>query len=187
MITEADILKIFEDSNALLKGHFLLSSGLHSDKYLQCALVLQRTDIASKLCSEIAGEFKDNSVDVVVSPAIGGIIVGQEVARALKCRAIFCEKEDGKMVFRRGFSVEKGSRALVVEDVVTTGGSIKRVADTVASYGGNVIGYGCIVDRSGEKQDFELNSLLKVHVKTYKPQECPMCKEGIAIRKPGSK
>ncbi len=186
MIKEADVLKIFEDSNALLNGHFLLSSGLHSDRYLQCALVLQHAGIASRLCGEIAEKFRDDAVDVVVSPAIGGIVVGQEVARALKCRAIFCEKENGKMVLRRGFSVEKGSRAIVVEDVITTGGSIMRVADTVRNEGADVIGYGCIVDRSGEEQDFELKSLLKIHVKTYKPQECPMCAKGVAFRKPGS-
>lgn len=187
MLTENDVLKIFEDSRALMKGHFLLSSGLHSDRYLQCALVLQYTEAASKLCGEIAGKFRDTAVDIVVSPAVGGIIVGQEVARALKCRALFCEKEEGKLVLRRGFSIEKGSRVLVVEDVVTTGGSIKKVADTVEEEGGKVIGYACIVDRSGEKQDFDLESLLRVKANTYKPEECPMCREGMEFVRLGSK
>jgi orotate phosphoribosyltransferase len=187
MLTEKDVLKTFQDSEALLSGHFILSSGLHSDRYLQCALVLQHAELSYRLCAELAERFRNDAIEVVISPAIGGIIVGQEVARALDCMAIFCEKENGKLILRRGFSIKKGSRALVVEDVITTGGSIKRVADIVRENGGIVAGYGCIVDRSGEKLDFKLEKLLSVQAKTYKPEECPMCSQGISFKRPGSR
>jgi len=186
-MTGNEVLKIFRDKGALLNGHFRLSSGLHSDTYLQCALLLQHTELAASLCAELAGFFKNAEVDVVISPAIGGSVVGQEVGRHLKSRAIFCEKEEGKLKLRRGFSIRKGERVLVVEDVVTTGGSIRKVGDIAIECGGEIAGYGCIVDRTGGAADTQLKSLIKVNASVYGPLACPMCKEGVEICRPGSK
>lgn len=188
-MTEKDVLKLFEKHNALLTGHFKLSSGLHSEKYLQCALILQYPDIAAKLSKELVKKFEEN-IDVVIGPALGGIILAYEVARALKVRGLFSERHEGKMVLRRGFSIEKGEKALVVEDVITTGGSTKEVIEVVKSYGGNVVGVGSIIDRSGkQKVDFgaSFHALAKINVETFEEKNCPLCKKGLPITKPGSR
>lgn len=188
-MTREEALQIFRDTGALLDGHFRLTSGLHSPQYFQCAKVLQYPHYAEKLCREIANHFKDEKIDVVVSPAIGGIVVGQEVARLLGCRAIFAERENGAMTLRRGFEINPAERVLVVEDVVTTGGSLKEVVELAKSAGAAIVGVGFIVDRSAGKVTFDVPgyAVLQMKVVTYQPESCPLCKEGIPIEKPGSR
>ena len=186
---ENDILAIFEKTNALLKGHFLLTSGRHSNQYFQCALVLQYPEYLEKLATIIANYFKDMEIDTVISPAIGGICVGQEVARLLKKKFIFAEREDTKLTLRRGFSISENEKLLVCEDVVTTGGSVFEVMEIVKEAKGVNAGVGMIVDRSNGKVSFGLPqvSALKLDVVSYKPEECPICKQGIPVVKPGSR
>ena len=184
-----DILKIFEEKGALLKGHFLLSSGLHSDTYLQCALVLQYPDLASLLTEELTKNLEVEKVDVVIGPALGGIILAYELARKIGARAIFAERVEGKMQLRRGFTVHKGERVLLVEDVITTGASLKEVEDLVREKGGIIAGIGAIVDRSGGNSLFgsEVKALLTLKIQNYLPEKCPLCKKGIPLTVPGSK
>ncbi|MDD5423418.1 MAG: orotate phosphoribosyltransferase [Candidatus Omnitrophica bacterium] len=189
-MTEKDVLKIFEDNNALLTGHFKLSSGLHSEKYLQCALVLQYPEIAGKLSEELAKKFSNvGKIDLVIGPALGGVTLAYEVARALGVRGLFTERQEGKMVLRRGFAIKAGEKALVVEDVVTTGGSTKEVIDVVKACGGVVAGVGSVIDRSSAPVDFGVPfaALAKVKVETYKEEVCPLCKKGVPISRPGSR
>ncbi len=186
---ENDILEIFKKTGALLQGHFLLTSGRHSNMYFQCAKVLQYPEYTEQVCSIIADYFKDYDIDTVISPAMGGIIVGQEVARQLNKRSIFAEREDKKLTLRRGFTIDKGEKILVCEDVVTTGGSVFEVIDIVKDLGGEVVGVGFIVDRSNGKVDFGYpqKSTMKMEVVSYTPEECPLCKENIPVVKPGSR
>lgn len=189
-MNQTEILQIFNDSGALLKGHFKLSSGLHSDEYLQCALVLQYPQYADRLCKELAEEFKDQKIDLVVGPALGGVIVSYEVARHLGARSIFAERQMGKMTLRRGFVVKKGERALVVEDVVTTGGSVKEILEILKKQNAEIAGIGAIVDRSKPATDFgriKFHALIKLDLNTYTQKNCPLCKENIPIIKPGSR
>lgn len=186
-----EVRELFEKENALLSGHFLLSSGLHSDTYFQSALVLQYPELAEMLAIELKYKLQSmlSFIDIIVSPALGGIVIGQELGRALECRAIFCERVDGKLTLRRGFEILQKERCLVVEDVITTGLSTHEVISVVKSQGGDVTAVASIVDRSGGKADFGVPkySLLDLNVKTYKPEECPMCKNGIKLIKPGSR
>ncbi len=184
-----NILEIFKKTNALLSGHFLLTSGRHSNQYFQCAMVLQYPEYNGILASIIAEQFKDKEIDTVISPAIGGICVGQEVARQLNKKFIFAEREDSKLTLRRGFSINEGEKFLVCEDVVTTGGSVFEVMDIVKENKGTVVGVGMIVDRSNGKVDFGVPqvSTLKLDVVSFQPDECPLCKEGIPAVKPGSR
>lgn len=189
-MTRQSLLKIFKSKNALLKGHFLLSSGLHSDKYIQCALLLQYPEIAERLAEQLVKKLNQVKIDVVISPALGGVIIGQEIARKLKCRAIFAERnKNGKMELRRGFKIIPGEKCLIVEDVITTGGSTKEVIDIVKNSCGEVVGVCAIVDRTQKKiqLDFPIVSLLKLKIKTYLPDKCPMCKANLKISKPGSR
>lgn len=198
-MTEKSILKIFKSEKALLSGHFLLSSGLHSPNYMQCALLLQKPWIAERLCRALAQKIKKGGarltaplpkIDVVIGPALGGVVVSYELGRALKVRAIFAERVEGAFVLRRGFSIKKGEKVLVVEDVVTTGKSTNEVIEVVRQNEGKVAGVASIVDRSDLLLPFQVPfySLLKIHIKTYKPEECPLCKEGkTALTKPGSR
>ena len=174
---ERTLLKIFEQTGALLDGHFLLTSGLHSPRYLQCALVLQHPEHAEFVGRELAAKFSDDRVDVVVAPAIGGIIVAHETARAIGVRALFTEREAGVMTLRRGFRLSRGERVLVVEDVVTTGGSTRETIDAVINADGVVIGAGSIVDRSDGAVDLGVRrqALLTLDVPAYDPSECPLC------------
>lgn len=183
------LLQIFRSTEALLEGHFLLSSGLHSPQYCQCAKVMQYPHHLEALCAEIASHFSSAKVDVVISPAIGGITVGQEVGRQLRCRTIFAERESGTMTLRRGFAILPGERVLAVEDVVTTGGSIKEVIELVRSHHGQVVGVGFIFDRSAGKVEFDVPqfSLLKMDVVTYESNSCPLCEQGLSLVKPGSR
>jgi orotate phosphoribosyltransferase len=186
---ENQILEIFKKTGALLHGHFLLTSGRHSDKYFQCAKVLQYPEYTEQVCKIIADHFKDYEIDTVISPAMGGIIVGQEVARQLNKKSIFAEREDKKLTLRRGFSIEPGEKILVCEDVVTTGGSVFEVIDILKEQGGEVVGVGFIVDRSNGKVEFGYpqKSTMKMEVISYTPEECPLCKENIPLVKPGSR
>lgn len=188
-MTQQQILTIFKTAGALLEGHFLLTSGLHSPQYFQCARVLQNPDLAHQLSQELARQYSGIKPDVVASPALGGIIVGHEVARALGCRSIFAEREAGAMAFRRGFAIEAGEKVLVVEDVVTTGGSVKEVMNLVTASGGELIGVGFLVDRSGGQAQFSvpMQSLLQLKVVTYKPDQCPLCEQKLPLIKPGSR
>jgi len=188
-----EVLKIFEENKALLTGHFLLSSGLHSPRYLQCALVLQHAAIAERLCAELAAQARaDNQIgkiDLVIAPAMGGIIVAHEVARALGVRALFTERQESVMTLRRGFRIDPGERALVVEDVVTTGGSTREVMDVVRAQRGEIVGTGSLIDRSGGQIDLGVpfHALASLEVESYDAANCPLCKEGSQAIKPGSR
>lgn len=188
-LNDTEILKIFQDTGALLNGHFLLTSGRHSNVYFQCAKVLQYPEYTEKICALIADHFREASIDTVISPAIGGIIVGQEVARQLNKKSIFAEREDKKLNLRRGFTLEKGEKVLVCEDVVTTGGSVFEVIDIVKECGAEVAGVGFIVDRSNGKVNFNYPqfSTISLDVKSYTPEECELCKNGVELVKPGSR
>ena len=187
---ESEILHHLRSTGALLHGHFLLRSGLHSDQYFQGALLLQHTLIASELCAVLAQPWQDSAIDLVLSPAIGGIIVGQELGRALKPRAVFAEKDDESgLILRRGFEIKPGERILIGEDVVTRGGRVQQAIDLARSYGGNVVGVATLIDRSAGQVDFGVpyRSLMQLNLPTYTPEECPMCQQGLPIDKPGSK
>jgi orotate phosphoribosyltransferase len=183
------ILEIFRTSQALLQGHFLLTSGYHSPTYFQCAKVLQYPAYTTKLCSEMIKKTGLLELEAVVSPAIGGIVVGQEVGRLLNKRAIFTEREEGKMAFRRGFEVQENEKVLVVEDVVTTGGSVLEVIELVQRAGGVPVGVAVIVDRSNGQVEFPVPyySLIALEAVKYAPEECPLCKAGEPLVKPGSR
>ena len=188
-----EVLRIFEQQEALLKGHFLLSSGLHSSRYLQCALVLQHPAVAEKVCSALAarvlGDDRIPRIDVVIAPALGGVLVAYEVARTIGVRALFTERQDGTMSLRRGFRLEPGEHALVVEDVVTTGGSTREVMEVVTKHGGVVVGAGSLIDRSGGTVDLGVpcHALAVLDVPVYQPAECPLCRDGSPAIKPGSR
>lgn len=186
---EKEALKAFEDNSAILRGHFLLTSGRHSDKYLQCALVMQHPRLCAELAEVIASKLPPVSVDAVIGPAMGGITLAYELGRRLGTRALFAEREEGRMALRRGFSLNAGERVLVCEDVVTTGGSAKEVADMAASMGCQVAAVACLVDRSGGKVElgYPLISVLKLEVVSWPAEECPLCKAGSVPYKPGSR
>ena len=188
-MTEEQIVKILKESGALLTGHFQLRSGLHSDHFFQAALLLQYPDKAEVVCRHLAGKFAKVEIETVISPAVGGLIVGQEVARALGCRAIFADKEDGQLVLKRGFRIRKGEKVLVAEDVVTKGGRVQQTIDLVRSFGGDVVGVAVIVDRSGgdAKFDVPFYSALKLDLPTFDPAACPLCAKKLPIDRPGSK
>lgn len=183
------VLDLFRKSGALLEGHFRLSSGLHSDRYLQSALVLQYPEFAEALGRALAARSRHLQPTVVLSPAMGGIVIGQETGRALGVRAIFAERQDGAMTLRRGFTLSPSDRVLVVEDVITTGGSTRETAAVAEAIGAQVIGAAAIVDRGAGTTDFSLplQALVELEVPTYAPEACPMCARGEAIVKPGSR
>jgi orotate phosphoribosyltransferase len=188
-MTRDELLNLFRRSGALLEGHFRLSSGLHSAGYLQCALVLQHPDHATALGRAIADRTRDLGATVVLSPALGGVIIGQEVGRALGVRAIFAERQDGALVLRRGFMVADNDRVLVIEDVLTTGGSTRETIQVARAAGAQVVGAASIVDRSAGTVRFDVPfvSLLDMSMATYEPGACPLCAQGIAVVKPGSR
>jgi orotate phosphoribosyltransferase len=188
-MTSEQVLDIYQKTGALLSGHFLLSSGLHSEQYLQSALVLQQPEIATKLCAALAENFKDSTIEVVIAPALGGVFVSHETARALGVRAIFAERVSGEMMLRRGFMIKPGERVLVVEDVITTGKSTKETIDVVQKAGGVVVAAAALIDRSGGKADIGVpyKSLVTLAVPAYTPEMCPLCKAGSKPTKPGSR
>lgn len=187
--SDQQLLSIFQETGALLEGHFQLTSGLHSPRYLQCALVLQYPQHAEMVGRSLAAHFSNERIDTVVAPAIGGIVVGYETARAAGARTLFAEREGGSMTLRRGFSISPGERVLVVEDVVTTGGSTRETIEAVRRAGGEVVGAGSMVDRSGGAVDLGLRrvALLTLDVPAYDPASCPLCQAGTPAIKPGSR
>jgi orotate phosphoribosyltransferase len=189
IVNQEEVLDIYRRTGALLSGHFLLSSGLHSDRYLQSALVLQQPDIATRLCAELAAHFKDQKIEVVIAPALGGVFVSHETARALGVRALFAERVNGELTLRRGFTIKPGERVLVVEDVITTGKSTRETIEVVKKAGGAVIAAASLVDRSGGKADLGVpyQSLVTLDVPSYAAESCPMCKAGSSPVKPGSR
>jgi orotate phosphoribosyltransferase len=188
-IDPGDVLDRFRRAGALLEGHFRLTSGLHSPGYLQCALVLQHPGDAEALGAAIAARVRELGVHAVLSPALGGIVIGQEVGRALGVRAIFAERQDGRLTLRRGFALDPGERVLVVEDVVTTGGSTRETIDVARAAGAVVVGAAAIVDRSGGQQqiDVPFHVLVEISLPTYDPAACPLCLSGQPVVKPGSR
>jgi orotate phosphoribosyltransferase len=188
-MTRDELLNLYRTSGALLEGHFRLTSGLHSPGYLQCALVLQHPKHAEALGRAIAERVRDLRATVVLSPALGGVVIGQEVGRALGVRAIFAERQDGKLALRRGFTLAADDRVLVVEDVMTTGGSTRETIEVAKAAGGQVVGTASIVDRSGGTIRFDVpfTSLLEIALPTYDPEQCPLCAQGLAVVKPGSR
>lgn len=190
MITEKEIMGILEETEALKEGHFKLTSGMHSAQYVQCAMLLRFPDKAEIIAKALAEKFKDEKIDLVVGPAVGGIIIAYEVARALGVPSIFAERDQGEMTLKRGFSIKPGERVVVIEDVITTGGSTQEVADLVTKLGGEVVAAGSIVDRSSEKNlkiSVPFRSLIKLKIPVYKEEDCPLCKEGSKPYKPGSR
>jgi orotate phosphoribosyltransferase len=183
-------LEILKEAGALMEGHFVLTSGRHSGQYCQCIRALERPEYAEELGRMIADLFRDERVDVVVAPALGGIVIGYEVARALKVRSMFAERVEGDMILRRGFKVNPGERVLIVEDVVTTGGSVREVASLVREAGGEVVGFGFIMDRSGGGADLggPARALHTAAMESYEASACPLCATGeIEPVKPGSR
>ena len=185
----ADVIERFKRSGALLEGHFRLTSGLHSSGYLQCALVLQHPREAEALGTALAARVRDLRPEAVLSPALGGIVIGQEVGRVLGVRALFAERQEGKLHLRRGFRLEPGERVLVVEDVVTTGLSTRETIEVARAAGAEVVGAAAIIDRSGGQQalDVPFYALATVLLPTYEPAECPQCLTGEPVIKPGSR
>ncbi len=189
-----EILSILKETEAFLDGHFVLSSGLHSPNYVQCALVLQHTELAERFGRLMAELYKGKGIEVVISPALGGIVIGHEVARALGVKAIFAERVSAgigsvKMTLRRGFGIKSGEKVLVVEDVITTGGSTKEIIEVVNDNGESIVGIACLIDRSRGKADFGVpaKSLVTFDIETYDPESCPLCEKGIPVVKPGSR
>jgi len=190
MLNEKRVIEILEESKVLLKGHFLLTSGRHSNEYMQCAQILQYPEFTEELAKGLAEEFKEDKIDMVIGPAMGGVIIAYEMARQLKVKNLFAERENGKMVLRRGFTIPEGTRVLIAEDVITTGGSVVEVAEVVKEQGGEVVGVAVLVDRSNGAINFgtKLRAALTTEVKSYEAQECTLCKEGkIDLVKPGSR
>jgi len=180
---------LFKKSGAFMEGHFLLSSGLHSPQYVEKFRVLEYPDYTEALCRDIAEHFKNDSIELVIGPMTGGIVLAHEVAKALKVKSMFTERVDNVMSLRRGFSFKEGTKILLVEDIVTTGGSIFEVIKVIRELGGDIRGVGYLVDRSGGKVDFGVKQypLVKLDIVTYQPDNCPLCKNGIELIKPGSK
>lgn len=187
-MTEKEVEDLLIETSAIMEGHFLLTSGLHSPRYVEKFNVLQKPVYTEKLCRAMAEKFKDANIETVVGPVTGGILLAHETGKALGTRAIFTERENGKMTFRRGFTLHEGERVLIVEDIVTTGGSIREVIDVVKAHGGIPVAVSMLVDRSGGKATFgdvPSTALLHMDVQTYKPEECPLCKAGIPMTKRG--
>jgi orotate phosphoribosyltransferase len=188
---EMEIMEMFRKTGAYRQGHFKLSSGLHSGAYLQCALVLQNPIIAARLCSSLATKFAQNTPDVVIGPALGGVVIAYELARALGARAIFSERDaSGIMKLRRGFRVSPSLRVLIAEDVLTTGRSVREVIDLLKEDGVTPVGVAALVDRAGTALDFggiKHEGLIKLNIPTFDPSSCPLCQEGLPLEKPGSR
>ena len=187
-MTENQVKELFLKTNAIMEGHFLLTSGLHSPMYVEKFNVLQHPKYTEQLCQALAEKFADQNIETVVGPVTGGILLAHEVGKALGTRAIFTERENGKMAFRRGFKLAPGERVLIVEDIVTTGGSVKEVIDVVLESGAIPVGVGLLVDRSGGKIDFgtvPYQALLHLDVTTYAPETCPLCQNNVPMTKRG--
>ena len=191
MLSYKESLKILKETNALLEGHFVLSSGLHSDKYVQCAQLLSKPNKAKEICLSLADKIKENfkSIDLIVSPAMGGVVIGYEIGRILDKETIFAERVNGKFELRRGFKIKKNQKILIVEDVITTGKSSLECADMLNKLNGNVIGYACIIDRSNDKSLIKKSfvSQIKIEIPTYNKDELPDHLKKLNPTKPGSR
>lgn len=187
-MNQAEILEIFEKEGAVQKGHFLLSSGLHSDTYIQCAKVLQHPHLSESLADELAKGFEPSSVDLVLSPALGGIIIGYMVALAMRRRMVFAERVQGKLCIRRGLEIREKERALIVEDVITTGGSIAELMDLLDDAGACAVGVASLIERGGGR-DFGVakKALVALEASAWEQPECPLCREGVKLEEPGSR
>lgn len=188
-MNEAEVRQLFVDSGAIMEGHFLLTSGLHSPLYVEKFQVLQYPEYTAKLCAALAARFVSDHIELVVGPVTGGVLLAHEVGKSLGTRAIFTERENGKMTLRRGFVIKPGERVLIVEDIVTTGGSVDEVISVVRQQGGTPVAVGMLVDRSGGKVDFGIPSqaLLHLTVDTYMTEQCPLCAAGKPFTKRGSR
>ena len=188
-MTESEVLDLFRESGALLEGHFRLSSGLHSDRYLQSALVLQHPDFAERIGRALAARLEHLQPTAILSPALGGIVIGQEVGRAMQVRALFAERQDGKLLLRRGFTLSPDDRVVVVEDVITTGGSTRETIAVADASGATVLGAAAIIDRGSDpgRLDLPLQALVRMDVPAYPPDSCPLCARGVPVVKPGSR
>jgi orotate phosphoribosyltransferase len=188
-MTEKEILQIFKDAGAFLEGHFILSSGLHSPHYIEKFRILEQPKYTEMLCAEIANNFKNQDITVVAGPMTGGIILAYETARQLGIKAIFTERTEGKMKFRRGFKLSPADKVLIVEDIITTGGSVFEVIEEVRNSGAKIAGLGYLVDRSSGRINFNIpaKALLTLEVTAYQPNDCPLCKTGSKAVKPGSR
>ena len=188
-MTQKDFEKIFQDCGALMNGHFLLSSGLHSDAYLEKFRIFERPDIHSTIISELLDRFQGLSVDTILGPALGGVIMASEAGRQLGVRAVYAEKENGKLTLRRGFQLHQGERVLILDDIVTTGGSVKETIKIAENAGVEIAGIGIMADRSGGKTDFGYpqKALMTLSLPVYDPSSCPVCAQGIPLVKPGSR
>lgn len=188
-MTKEEKIQLLKDAHVLQTGHFRLTSGRHSDKYMQCARVFEDAKYSEPICKDIADAYRDEKIELVVGPAIGGVIISYEVARQLGVRNIFAERENGSMTLRRGFALEPGTRVLVVEDTITTGGSVKEVIALIKEKGGVIVGVGSVVDRSNGAVDFgvPLHAAVSMEVISYDEADCPLCKQGLPITKPGSR
>ena len=185
----AEMERIFKQTGLMLEGHFLLTSGRHSNRYMQCAKLFQYPEYSEMICKDLAGRFAGQKIDMVVGPAVGGINMSYEMARQFKVPNIFAERENGAMTLRRGFSIPEGAKVLVVEDVVTTGGSVREVMDIVAEAKAEVVGVCVVVDRSGGKIDFGVpfEAAYETEIQSYEPSQCPLCEQGLELVKPGSR
>ena len=181
--------RIFRETGLMLEGHFLLTSGRHSNRYMQCAKLFQYPVYSEMICKDLAKRFEGQQIDLVVGPAVGGIIMSYEMARQINVPNIFAERENGNMTLRRGFTIPKGAKVLVVEDVVTTGGSVREVMDIVANSEAEVVGVCVVVDRSGGKIDFGVPffAAYETEIQSYEPSQCPLCEQGLELVKPGSR
>lgn len=190
-MTQERAMQIFAEAGVLLEGHFRLTSGRHSNRYLQCAKIFRNPKYSEELCAALADKYRGKGVEIVIGPAMGAVQMAYEVSRSLGCENFFTERgEDGKMALRRGFTVNPGQKVLVVEDVVTTGGSVREVLDLVRAAGGEAVGVGSIVDRTGGKIDFGVpfQAVVSLEVESWEPQDCPLCKAGASAPvKPGSR
>lgn len=182
-----EVLNLLEQAEGVLHGHFCLTSGLHSDIYFQCAKLYQYPEITSELGKRLAEKLSDIEFDTIVAPAIGAVIIGYETARNAKKRNLFVERKDGVMQLRRGYSLKKGEKVVIIEDVITTARTIKETMEAIKEYEPEVVAVGCIVDRTKGKTEYNIRSLLQIDPVVYDPNDCPLCKEGIELVKPGSR
>ena len=186
-MSEINVEQILFENEGLLKGHFCLTSGLHSDTYFQCAKLYQYPNVVEKLAKELANKLKDVEFDTIVAPAIGAMIIGYETAKQSKKRNLFVERKDGEMQLRRGYTLKKGERVVIIEDVITTARTIKETMAAIKEFEPEVVAVGCIVDRTKGQTDYNIKSLLQIDPVVYEPDNCPLCKEGIPLVKPGSR
>lgn len=182
-----EVLELLEKTEGVLHGHFCLTSGLHSNIYFQCAKLYQYPDITEKIGKMLAQKLKVLDFDTIISPAVGAVIIGYETAKQAGKRNLFVERKDGQMQLRRGYTLQKGEKVVIVEDVITTARTINETLEAIKDFGAELVGVACIVDRTSGRSSYNLTSLLQIDPVVYEPENCPLCKEGIPIEKPGSR